>query len=302
MLEKEGTNTRHADEAAGGGLGAGQAHQGERDHRLGLGHEHDGLGALYAGEAGADALLLRQPGDHGVRAAVCDCGADRVSGPAGDRGGRRWRIHDADGRDHHGGRVQAADQAGRSSRTTRWARSSGSRWCSREIRSTSASCFRSTLLRWPRRVGANGVRIDDPKTAGEQFDKALAMPGPVIIEAVVDPVHRDAAGEDQAGAGAQVLARRCCVASRTACGSRLRRPAIPSADYLTGAGDCLDQLTIRSWKRTSATTIPTDAPEADGTIAWDSTTLIVVHVEAGDADAASDTPMLTALPQSLRVS
>jgi pyruvate dehydrogenase (quinone)/pyruvate oxidase len=35
-------------------------------------------------------------------------------------------------------------------------------------------------------VGADGVRIDDPKTAGELFDKALAMPGPVIIEAVVD--------------------------------------------------------------------------------------------------------------------
>jgi pyruvate dehydrogenase (quinone)/pyruvate oxidase len=36
-------------------------------------------------------------------------------------------------------------------------------------------------------VGADGVRIDDPATAGEQFDRALAMPGPVIIEAVVDP-------------------------------------------------------------------------------------------------------------------
>jgi pyruvate dehydrogenase (quinone)/pyruvate oxidase len=35
-------------------------------------------------------------------------------------------------------------------------------------------------------VGAEGVRIDDPKTAGEMFDRALAMPGPVIIEAVVD--------------------------------------------------------------------------------------------------------------------
>ena len=31
----------------------------------------------------------------------------------------------------------------------------------------------------------------------------------------------------------------------------------------------------------SAFTIPTDAPEADGTIAWDSTTLVVVEVEAG---------------------
>jgi pyruvate dehydrogenase (quinone)/pyruvate oxidase len=35
-------------------------------------------------------------------------------------------------------------------------------------------------------VGASGVRIDDPKTAGAQFEKALATPGPVIIEAVVD--------------------------------------------------------------------------------------------------------------------
>ncbi len=36
-------------------------------------------------------------------------------------------------------------------------------------------------------VGASGVRIDDPKTASEQFKQALAMPGPVIIEAEVDP-------------------------------------------------------------------------------------------------------------------
>ena len=35
-------------------------------------------------------------------------------------------------------------------------------------------------------VGASGVRIDDPKTAGKRFDEALAMPGPVVIEAVVD--------------------------------------------------------------------------------------------------------------------
>ena len=36
-------------------------------------------------------------------------------------------------------------------------------------------------------VGADGVRIDDAARAGELLDKALAMPGPVIIEAVVDP-------------------------------------------------------------------------------------------------------------------
>lgn len=37
-----------------------------------------------------------------------------------------------------------------------------------------------------RSVGAEGVRIDDPATAGARFDEALALPGPVIIEAVVD--------------------------------------------------------------------------------------------------------------------
>ena len=30
-----------------------------------------------------------------------------------------------------------------------------------------------------------------------------------------------------------------------------------------------------------AYTIPTDAPEADGTLAWDRTTLVIVEIEAG---------------------
>ena len=33
--------------------------------------------------------------------------------------------------------------------------------------------------------------------------------------------------------------------------------------------------------RTAAYTIPTDEPESDGTLAWDHTTLVVVHVAAG---------------------
>ena len=31
----------------------------------------------------------------------------------------------------------------------------------------------------------------------------------------------------------------------------------------------------------AAYTIPTDSPEADGTIRWDSTTLVAVHLHAG---------------------
>src|ERR1700712_3400362 len=36
--------------------------------------------------------------------------------------------------------------------------------------------------------------------------------------------------------------------------------------------------------RAQAFTIPTDAPESDGTASWNSTTLIVVHVKAGDQE------------------
>ena len=31
----------------------------------------------------------------------------------------------------------------------------------------------------------------------------------------------------------------------------------------------------------AAYTVPTDAPEADGTLSWEATTIVVVHVEAG---------------------
>jgi L-alanine-DL-glutamate epimerase-like enolase superfamily enzyme len=54
--------------------------------------------------------------------------------------------------------------------------------------------------------------------------------------------------------------------------------------------------------RAAAYVIPTDAPEADGTLAWDTTTLVVVHVAAGDqtgtgwtyCDAAA-VPLLTGM-------
>ena len=42
----------------------------------------------------------------------------------------------------------------------------------------------------------------------------------------------------------------------------------------------LDDPTITT-VRARAYTVPTDAPEADGTLSWDRTTIVVVHVEAG---------------------
>jgi pyruvate dehydrogenase (quinone) len=38
-----------------------------------------------------------------------------------------------------------------------------------------------------RACGGTAVTIDDPERCGEQLDEALALPGPVLIEAVVDP-------------------------------------------------------------------------------------------------------------------
>jgi pyruvate dehydrogenase (quinone)/pyruvate oxidase len=37
--------------------------------------------------------------------------------------------------------------------------------------------------------GGQGVRIDDPKRCREQLRQALAMNGPVLVEAVVDPLE-----------------------------------------------------------------------------------------------------------------
>ncbi len=46
--------------------------------------------------------------------------------------------------------------------------------------------------------------------------------------------------------------------------------------------------------------IPTDAPEADGTYAWDSTTLVVVHATAGDTTGLGYTYADTATAQLIR--
>ncbi|MGI4827888.1 MAG: thiamine pyrophosphate-dependent enzyme [Janthinobacterium lividum] len=46
--------------------------------------------------------------------------------------------------------------------------------------------FPVDFVAFAKAMGASGVKIDDPKTASKQFEQALNMPGPVIIEAVVD--------------------------------------------------------------------------------------------------------------------
>ena len=45
------------------------------------------------------------------------------------------------------------------------------------------------FARFATACGATGFRIDDPKECGHVLDEALATPGPVLIEAVVDPLE-----------------------------------------------------------------------------------------------------------------
>lgn len=45
-------------------------------------------------------------------------------------------------------------------------------------------------------------------------------------------------------------------------------------------GGALDLGAVES-VRAEAYTVPTDEPESDGTLTWDSTTIVVVHVDGG---------------------
>jgi pyruvate dehydrogenase (quinone) len=47
--------------------------------------------------------------------------------------------------------------------------------------------FPVDFVAFAKAMGAQGVKIEDPKQAGKQLEEAISMPGPVIIEAVVDP-------------------------------------------------------------------------------------------------------------------
>ena len=48
----------------------------------------------------------------------------------------------------------------------------------------------------------------------------------------------------------------------------------------------------------SAYRVPTDAPESDGTLQWDSTTMVLVELEAGDETGLGYTRAGRGLPRS----
>ena len=62
---------------------------------------------------------------------------------------------------------------------------------------------------------------------------------------------------------------------RATAGGETGAPAGAAGAARGGTGPAVEQVAARAF------TIPTDAPESDGTIAWDSTTVVVVEVRAG---------------------
>jgi len=51
--------------------------------------------------------------------------------------------------------------------------------------------------------GGTGLTVDDPKMCGEVIDQALKIPGPVIVEAVVDPFEPPMPPKVKAGQAAK---------------------------------------------------------------------------------------------------
>jgi pyruvate dehydrogenase (quinone)/pyruvate oxidase len=61
-----------------------------------------------------------------------------------------------------------------------------------------------------RACGAAGLTVEDPEECGAVLDRALAAPGPVVVEAVVDPFEPPMPPKvslDQAAKMAKALAR-----------------------------------------------------------------------------------------------
>ena len=97
LMRKREAARRHPDEAAGRRAARQRPARRQRDHHDRLGHDHDLGGAAHPDAAGHAVLVLRQPGDHGARTALCHRGAGRLPRPAGGRLRRRRRLHDAEG-------------------------------------------------------------------------------------------------------------------------------------------------------------------------------------------------------------
>ncbi len=141
-------------------------------------------------------------------------------------------------------------------------------------------------------IGLKGIYVDDAEQMGAAWDEALAANRPVVIEVKADPNIAAAAAAYHARAGQSV--RVDADEGRPERRQRHRRDgeAGARARYCRDTRIARERYArrdpTRSARRTqferSAYTIPTDRPEADGTFAWESTTLVRRRGRAGRQD------------------
>ena len=125
---------------------------------------------------------------------------------------------------------------------------------------------------------------------------------------MTDPERAAAAAAHHARAGASSFAEALLKGDPDAHGRDRAQSLARRARGVVLAGQALRRVDGRAAALPSsgvevarAYTIPTDAPESDGTLAWDTTTLVVVEVAGGRRDAASATPTPTPpRPQLIR--
>src|SRR5581483_2211168 len=272
-----GAAGRGPDQPAASLLGAQQAPARRCDPLVGLRVGGQLVRTRPEAEAVAPGVALGDARDDGAGRAVRDRGQVRVPEPSRRRtGGRRGDADERDGRADHRGQVLRA-----------------------LVRSSSRRARAQQPRPEPGDVGAarDGGRPEEPDDAEDPRrplrrvradDRARRRP------------DRDA-GRDRRGVGRSVL-RRPAVRDRRR--HRPRGAAAPAAHH-GRAGEALHQRSSRRRSRlprddhrvlqaegarvpagqmkldVSCFTIPTDEPESDGTLEWDSTTVVVVEAVHG---------------------
>ena len=136
--------------------------------------------------------------------------------------------------------------------------------------------------RYAELIGLEGIRVDAPDQVGPAWDRALAARRPVVIEAITDPDVPPLPPHitiDQARALSSALLsgdperRADHQGDLQAEGRRTVRG--PMSSITAPATTPVGELEV------DAFTVPTDAAEADGTLRWDATTIVVVQAHAG---------------------
>ena len=123
---------------------------------------------------------------------------------------------------------------------------------------------------YARTIGLDGVRVDDPDQIRPAWERAMKSRPTVCFRGDHRPERAAAAAAHPHGAGQE-----------DGHGADQRRPRprqhrqTGDQGQMAGTGHALSGLTVTAYE------IPTDAPESDGTLEWDSTAIVVVEAHAG---------------------